>query len=446
MDKEEIKKYIDNFKDSSLKQKMLEGVDYYNQKNTKIAAVKKQYYSVENESVCNDPYKANHKLYSGYLKLLIKQKVGYSINKSISINGYDVDTIKELLPSYVHTLKELATEGSIKSRAVLQFYIDENGKLKYKQIPAEQVIIIENEENRKLIDKVIRFYKKGENIIVEVYDDKILNTYKFKGNWELEEHSQLPLLVDKTIYSGSVQEVKENTWGKPPFAILYNNFEKQTDLEPIKSYIDIYDITASDFANNIDDFQDVYLTLKNFYGDNEDLGQVLRDLKRHKVVVTDGEDTGADFNTVEIPVNARESMLKLAEDNIYKFGMGLNMDNMDGNITNVRIKAMYSNLNLKANDFESELQVFWKQVMYFVNKYLELNGREPITSELVFVRDKIVNEAEVLDSNAKQKGVVSEDTRLSNHIWVTDVEEEKKKLEEEEKPISLTNTNIQDML
>ncbi len=446
MNKDVIQKYINNFKNSTLKQNMLEGALYYNQKNSKIAEAKKQYYSVKNETVCNDPYKANHKLYSGYLKLLVKQKVGYSVNKSISIKSDDVDTIKEILPDYIHVIKELGTESSIKSRAILQFYIDENKQLKYKQIPAEQVIIIENQDNKKIIDKVIRFYKKDKKTTVELYDSEFVTVYKFKNNMELENKEKLPLLVDSIIYGGSVQETNVNTWGKPPFAILYNNYEKQTDLEPIKSYIDIYDITASDFANNIDDFQDVYLTLKNFMGDSDELGQVLKDVKRHKVVVTDGDNTGADFNTVEIPVNARESMLKLAEDNIYKFGMGLNMDNMDGNITNVRIKAMYSNLNLKANDFEDELQIFWQQVMYFVNRYLEINSKSPITSELIFVRDKIVNESEVLDANAKQKGAVSEDTRLSNHIWVTDVEEEKKKLEEEEKPISLVDTNIQDML
>ncbi len=446
MNKENVQKIISNFKSSTLLNKMMESQKYYNQHNCKIAKVEKQFYSIENDSICNDPYKANHKLYSGYLKLLIKQKIGYSINKSLNIKGDEEKVITEIIPSYVNMLKTMSTEASIKSRAVIQFYIDKNNKLKYKQIPSEQIILIENDENKEIIDKVIRFYKKNEKILVELYDSETVRVYTFNNMWEHESTEQLPLLVDNIIYGGEVKETVKNSWKKPPFAILYNNYERQTDLEPIKSYIDIYDITSSDFANNIDDFQDVYLTLKNVFGDNEDLAPILRNFKRNKLVVTEGEDTGAEFNTVEIPVTARESMLKLAEDNIYKFGMGLNMDSMDGNITNVRIKAMYSNLNLKANDFEDELQIFWQQVMYFVNKYLELNKKQALESELIFVRDKIVNEAESLDSNAKQKGSISEDTRLSNHIWVTDVEDEKNKLTEEEKAIMLTNVNVQDML
>lgn len=444
---QDIKDCVNNFKSSELMKKMIEGDVYYKQQNSKIANIKKQYYSTTNKSICEDPYKANHKLYSGFVKLLVKQKVGYSINKSISLKGENTEVITEFIPKYINLLKKMATESSIKSYSVLQFYIDDNDKkLKYKTIPSEQIIIINNQDNKDMIDKVIRFYSKNKKVIVEVYDNENVSKYTFNESWRFESQETLPILVDSVIYGEGVQETKPNTWGKPPFAVLYNNYEKQTDLEPIKSFIDIYDITTSDFANNIDDFQDVYLTLKNFHGENDEIDQVLRDIKQHKVIVTAGDNTGADFNTVEIPVVARESMTKIAENNIYKFGMGLNMDGMDGNITNVRIKAMYTNLNLKANDFEEELEAFWQEVIYFINKYLEFNKRELVTSELVFVRDKIVNEAEMLEANAKQIGNISEDTRLQNHIWVTDVEKEKAMIKKETDPIKITDTKIIELI
>ena len=104
----------------------------------------------------------------------------------------------------------------------------------------------------------------------------------------------------------------------------------------------------------------------------------------------------------------------------------------ESNITNVVIKSRFTNLDLKASQFEGELKEFLYSLIDFVNKYREINNHPPIkVDDIVFNRSVIMNEVELLEANQKQLGVVSEDTRLSNHPWVSDTEEEIKKMKDE---------------
>ena len=110
------------------------------------------------------------------------------------------------------------------------------------------------------------------------------------------------------------------SWGRVPFIPLWWNDEKQNQLYTVKNWIDIYDITASDFANNIDDFQDVYWILKNYNG--QDLGEFMNEVKRLRTIKV-GSDGDASAQTIQIPTEARQAFLQLARTEIFKGGMGV---------------------------------------------------------------------------------------------------------------------------
>jgi len=153
-----------------------------------------------------------------------------------------------------------------------------------------------------------------------------------------------------------------------------------------------------------------------------------------------GDDGDAKAETINIPTEARQKMLDNTEKLIYKFGMGVNPDDVDGNITNVRIKALYSNLDLKANDFEIEIEDFMDQWFYFLNRYFELTSKTIFDANdlyIVFSRSMIINEVEMLNANSQQQGNISARTRMENHPWVDNVEEEIKRIEEEQDDIEL---------
>ncbi len=450
-----IGKYVDDFETSQFRKYMTEGVAYYNKNNTEIMRRQKLYYIRQGQTV-EDPYKANHKLPSGYMKLLVKQKVNYSINNRIKIgssDNIDIKAIEDALGNWKKGLKQAAYEASKKAAAYWQFYINQNQEFDYKLIPAEQCIAIPAPDDPDTIEYFIRFYQqqiydaKSKPVTIKKVEfwtsDKVYYFIHQDGGWEfapesIEPYNPKPHIKAVYRYGDKVSKEQEQSWGRPPFAVLYNNDEKQNDLYPVKEFIDIYDIVNSDFANNLDDFQDIYWILKNYNG--QDLDEFLTEIKELKAIRTgDGGDARAE--TINIPTEARIKMLDNTEKLIYKFGMGVNPDDIEGNITNVRIKALYSNLDLKANDFEIELQDFMQQALYFLKKYFEIKNTGFDFDEskiyLVFDRSMIINEAEMLQVNAGQQGSISEKTRLEHHAWVQNADDELKRIEKEKPDIEL---------
>jgi hypothetical protein len=134
-------------------------------------------------------------------------------------------------------------------------------------------------------------------------------------------------------------------------------------------------------------------------------------------------------------------MLENLETAIYKFGMAVDPSKTKGgSLTNVHIKAMFANLDLKASEFEQQVRDFIWRLLYFVNTYRQQARQQPTTLKKIrFDRSMIINEAELLEANAGQLGTVSDETRLGNHPWVDDVEAEKERLEAEKGAITITD-------
>jgi SPP1 family phage portal protein len=191
----------------------------------------------------------------------------------------------------------------------------------------------------------------------------------------------------------------------------------------------VYDIVNSDFANNLDDFQDVYWILKNYGG--EDLEEFQAQLKRYKTIKV-GDDGDATSDTTEIPTEARKVMLDIIEKNIYKFGMALNYDSITGQTTATEIQARTANLELKVNQFEKQYFILLEQIEYFVNKHNEFNNKPPIEPiEVTFNRTSIINKAEEVENLNKLWGKLSHKTWIKLLPYDIDVDEEIAEIEKE---------------
>ncbi len=399
---------------------------YYNSEN--VAIMERRKCIVDSEgNLVDDPYKANYKLPSAYHKLLIEQKVNYSLNSSMTaeINGKDLSDI--LGKKWKSKVSKAGREASKNGFSVWQFYL-EDGKVKYKAIPSEQIILCMDGDRNVIA--VIRLYDtmgaNGKTVSnAEVWDDTK------HWHWTREvgaEWSCMPPeyhLVDQEAIGDNVVSEEGKGWGRPPFAIFLNNEELHTDLKPIKALIDVYDFVNSDFANNLDDFQELHWIIKNYGG--TDLSQFIGDMKMFKAVKV-GDDGDAKQVSQEIPHEARKVFMADTESKIFKFGMGVNADDIEGNVTNVRIKAMYGNLDLKANSFELNCTEFLEQSMFFY-------GLDPEGLEVTYDRKMIINEIELSTLANQSIGSISEKTRLENEPRVTDVpaEMEAMKAESEER-------------
>ena len=427
----EYPKVVKSYRDTEAYKSMLYGRDYYLAENTAIMAREKKVYAGE-MGIVQNPFMANHKLPSGYLKTLIDQKVQYLLGNGVifendeSLDEYFEDTFNE-------TALDLGTEASKSAVAWLYAYKDKN-KLKFTVVPSVQLTPIYDE--RGLLSKMIRVYDDYGKSVMIVYDTEGYTKYeKEKKDKDYKEVECKGHYQTREIYQGRQVEEQNHSFSQVPFIPLYNNAERVTDLKRIKALIDIYDVTASDYANNIDDMQDAFFTLKGFSGDISELQKFMAQLKATKAagVPSDGE-LGA--HQLQVPVEAREAFLNRVDKDIFKFGMGVDTSNLSGgSITNEVIKAMFANLDLKCDQFESEFRKFMRRLIGFINA----NDNKSLVGDFILTRTMIVNAKDVTESVTKLAGILSTETIIDLIPYDIDTEEELERIaaERERNPLIL---------
>src|SRR6056297_963861 len=262
---------------------MIIGKRYYHQQND-ILDRKKVRGAVSTNSKgekvyhnVTDTTRANHMLPSGFVRQQILQKVNYLINENMTLSD-NVEDVEILLPKFKKDLKRTAIKASQQIYNAWQWYVKDD-VLKYKIIDPQQLIVDYKDDDKDEIKSVIRYYVKDGVDRAELYTDveKIVYNRKKGKKWELISRGG-HFDEELTDANGNVLASNTKSFGRPPFSILFNNDEMTTDAEPIKPFVDIYDITTSDFANNIDDFQEIITILKGYGGDNP--AQFLNQMKR----------------------------------------------------------------------------------------------------------------------------------------------------------------------
>ena len=76
-----------------------------------------------------------------------------------------------------------------------------------------------------------------------------------------------------------------------------------------------------------------------------------------------------------------------------------------------------------------------EELLEFVNTYYSHKGLgdyDVEDVEVVFNRDILINESEVIANIRQSTGVISRKTQVRNHPWINDVDEEMKLIDQEE--------------
>ena len=88
---------------------------------------------------------------------------------------------------------------------------------------------------------------------------------------------------------------------------------------------------------------------------------------------------------------------------------------------------------------ETEFSRGFELLLYFVDLYLQISGHgyyEKIDVELVFNRDMAINEAEQIQNCSNSHGIISDETLIAHHPFVSDVEEELEALKRQKEEYS----------
>lgn len=398
----------------------------------------------ENGQIKTRRQKNNQEVYTNWFKVLINQKLDYSLSKPVTVNNnipleFNIEDIVD----------KIALNASMDSKGWIQIYINKQNKLDWKIRNDSQIIAI-FDEHEKYIEKIIYFWineeenkdkRDNEKIIhVQVWDtvqvtEFMIKDEKLHGSISTKNH-----YLEVIKYRDTEEEINPKSFGFIPFVPMYNNKNHESDLEGIEILLQCYNEISTGFINNIREFQEMIMKLRGYGG--QDLEQFIDELKKYKVIPID-ENGDFDYVKVDIPVEARSVLLEIIRKNIFIIGRGVDPTEDFGgrNITNVLIKSKYANLDMKCSDMEKQIRLFYKQLIIILNLYYSLS----IDNEIIFTRSQLFNETEQIENCLKSMGMVSMETILNNNPWVDDVKAELAKLEaEKKKNMELYNDSTHD--
>ena len=206
-------------------------------------------------------------------------------------------------------------------------------------------------------------------------------------------------------------------------------------LARVKSLQDAVNLILSNFVNAMqEDPRNTILVLVNYDGQN--LGEFRRNLAAYGAVKvrSDAGAPGGDVRTLTMEVNAEnyKAVLELLKRAMVENARGYDARDLRaaGTPNEMNLRSVFSDIDLDADMLEAEFQSMFRSLLPFVRACLANEGRPageaPVS--LVFRRNTIVNEEQVIGSVAQSAGFLSQETLLAHHPWVEDVQREQERL------------------
>lgn len=416
--KSEIEYFINADRQSKVKRYAAIGERYYNAEHD----IKdyRLFYINEDGIPVEDKNRSNIKISHAFFTELVDQKAQYMLSGNVPLVQSDNQKLQAELDEYFgdafkSQLTDLITSVGIQGMGYLYIYKGKDDRLKFQAAPGLRVVEVEAKEASDKQDHVIywktdKLKRDGSTVRkIEVWDKEQVYYYRQEGSGKIEEDPE----QEFNPAPHYIYEKDGNYYGYAldyiPFFRIDNNEKQYSDLKPIKSLIDDYDLMSCGLSNNLQDITEGIYVVKGFEGN--DLGELIHNIHVKKAVGV-GDAGNVDIKTIDIPYQARQAKLELDEKNIYRFGMGFNSAQIgDGNITNIVIKSRYALLDLKCNKLELRLKGFMKQLIQLALD--EINTAKKTDYQIKDV--KIVFEREVMtnaNDNAQIKKTEAETQQI----------------------------------
>lgn len=391
----------------------------------------------------------NHIVDNQFAKM-VDQKANYLCGQPITFDAKNKAYCENLTRLFgkkeQRLLRVVAEKALIGGKAWVFPYYNNAGEFTLTMIPAHEVLPFWADAAHTELDCAVHLFP------IYVYDEK--------GNEKIEHKVEVfhaggvdrfvwendRLVVDKDAVSGSyitnidkkTGKSKELNWAKMPLICFKANHREIPLLRRVKCLQDALNLLLSNFANNMEeDVRNTILVLHNYDGEN--LGEFRRNLATYGAVkVRSFDGANGAVTTLNIEANAEnyKTIIDMLKKAIIENARGYDAkdERMSGTPNQMNIRSMYSDIDLDANGMETEFQASFEDLLWFINAHLANTGEGNFDGEdvtVIFNRDILINETEAIDNCGKSAGIISNETIVSMHPWVDDVEQEMGRLRKE---------------
>ena len=357
-----------------------------------------------------------------FCSTIVKNYQGYLTGKPITYSSFgDISFLQDVLnyndveAEDTNFLKNALTCGV----AYEMCYIDEDGKERFKAIDSTECIPIYDGTIDNNLVYMIRFYQKptykvNENprYIVEVYNAYTCTTYECGSAF-----SDFSFVAEEAHYFGDV-----------PFSVFQLNQEETSIFAQIMNLQDGYNELLSSEVDEFSAFADAYMVFKGTGVNLDDAAE----MREKRILILDSEDD-VNYLTKSMSDTQIENMLNRIEASIYQISCSpnfsdetfaassgialrhklLSFENASSAIINVMKKALLRRIELLFNVISIKSGIAFSDV------------------EITFNRNLPVDNAEIVTLVTNLRGLVSSKTLLSIIPFVKNVDDELKRVEEE---------------
>lgn len=357
--------------------------------------------------------KPNHKIATPFANYISTSMTSYLIGIPVSYKSTDENMMLSMQQVFDSNNEQshnaqLALLQSIYGIGYELIYVNEVGAVNLNVLnPNETFIIYDTSINANPL-AAIRFYEiedyttNESQLFVEVYTKDSIKYFKQKDD-------ELVLVNETTHYFKDV-----------PVIAYQNNDDEFGDFERVMDLIDAFDLTISDTQNSLAYFADAYLMISNMQVEAEDIVK----MKENRVIVA-GENGDAKFITQDGQLGLSDYQNKLQQ-NIHTFSFVPNMSEENfgnsGEALKYKLLGMENATAIKEREFKHGLEQRIKLIVNFLNLKGQSFDATDIT--MVFTRNMPTNLTSITDTVTKLKGMLSDQTLLSQLPFVEDVQHE----------------------
>ena len=385
----------------------------------------------------------NNKKVDNQWAKMVDQKTNYIVGQPITFDCEDdayVEQLKKVMgkKKFHRFIKKLGKKCILGGIVWVYPYM-EDGEQKFKTIPAHELMPIWKDTEMDSVVMGVRLFieeKPGATSPldvtrkVEIYSANGIDYYTFDNN-RLEPDVTKKHAPHLTVTSG--RKTEERNWERVPLIPFKLNSMAIPLISRAKSLQDAINQLINMSMDNLEeDARNTILVLENY--DGQDLEELRYNIAQYAAIkVGVGDGARGDVRTLQIEFKAEnyKAILDIFKKALIENCKGYDFSDLkSGSPNQMNIKSIYSDIDLDANEMETEWQASLEELLWFINRGMGVTEDKDV--DFIFNRDGVVNETEILQVLPQLSGLVSRETLIAQVPFIDDPQEELKRIKSEE--------------
>lgn len=395
--------------------------------------------------VYEDTYKPNNRLVNNFCSYITDIRNGYFTGIPITYESKNLEYLNALRDVFDRNnesdkTNELDKIVNIKGHGYEIVYINDDGDIKFNYVEPNEIVFVYASDLDEKPLMALRYYDD-----VSINDESIINRNIFiYTNTDIYQYRSVITISDRlnnnitnitnNNYTSNLQfvDIYPHGFSQIPIIEYVNNRERLGSFEGIISLNDAYNTVQSDTVNDIEYFSDAYLKITNMSATEE---ADLVDMKQNRIILVDG-DGDAEWLVKNVNDAYNENLKDRIARDIHKFSKTPNLvsEEFVSNLSGVAIRYKVWGLEQDTSSKERKwLASIYKRIE-LITEILNIKLSKQYNYKdikITFNRNLPINITEIGQFVSQLRGTVSLETLLSQLPFVNNIDEEIKRLDNE---------------